>query len=190
VEVKVFEVTETKRGREVGHLLPVGRIGCAPARPTVAHQRRKPGIRGSARVSTRSCWPSSAAARARWKCSVARTGCEFHPVSQGPEQARRPCLFPELVAASSSPATDVFPRAADEGWRRRASSFHRPPLRALAPPSFPLRNVRRGVQFVCSPKWLGRAGASARRRRSPFEEGARLEWVSRTKALAPLRERR
>ena len=107
------------------------------------------------------------------------------PVQFGRPEKPSALLFPELVAGILEPGDDVFQRAADEVMEEAGLRVPPASVESLGPPAFPTPGMCAEVfQFVCcevAPDALAHPPGGDG---SPFEEGARLEWVSLDEALA------
>jgi 8-oxo-dGTP pyrophosphatase MutT (NUDIX family) len=106
------------------------------------------------------------------------------PVQFGRPEKPSALLFPELVAGILEPGDDVFQRAADEVMEEAGLRVPPASVEILGPPAFPTPGMCAEVfQFVCcevAPDALAHPPGGDG---SPFEEGARLEWVSLDEAL-------
>jgi len=106
------------------------------------------------------------------------------PVQFGRPEKPSALLFPELVAGILEPGDDVFQRAADEVMEEAGLRVPPASVESLGPPAFPTPGMCAEVfQFVCcevAPDALAHPPGGDG---SPFEEGARLEWVSLDEAL-------
>ena len=106
------------------------------------------------------------------------------PVQFGRPEKPAALLFPELVAGILEPGDDVFQRAADEVMEEAGLRVPPASVESLGPPAFPTPGMCAEVfQFVCcevAPDALAHPPGGDG---SPFEEGARLEWVSLDEAL-------
>jgi 8-oxo-dGTP pyrophosphatase MutT (NUDIX family) len=107
------------------------------------------------------------------------------PVQFGRPEKPSALLFPELVAGILEPGDDVFQRAADEAMEEAGLRIPPASVEMLGPAAFPTPGMCAEVfQFVCcevAPDALAHPPGGDG---SPFEEGARLEWVSLDEALA------
>jgi len=107
------------------------------------------------------------------------------PVQFGRPEKPSALLFPELVAGILEPGDDVFQRAADEAMEEAGLRVPPASVEMLGPAAFPTPGMCAEVfQFVCcevAPDALAHPPGGDG---SPFEEGARLEWVSLDEALA------
>ena len=107
------------------------------------------------------------------------------PVQFGRPEKPSALLFPELVAGILEPGDDVFQRAADEAMEEAGLRVPLASVEMLGPAAFPTPGMCAEVfQFVCcevAPDALAHPPGGDG---SPFEEGARLEWVSLDEALA------
>jgi ADP-ribose pyrophosphatase len=107
------------------------------------------------------------------------------PVQFGRPEKPSALLFPELVAGILEPGDDVFQRAADEVMEEAGLRVPPTSVEVLGPAVFPTPGMCAEVfQFVCcevAPDALAHPPGGDG---SPFEEGARLEWVSLDEALA------
>jgi ADP-ribose diphosphatase len=107
------------------------------------------------------------------------------PVQFGRPEKPSALLFPELVAGILEPGDDVFQRAADEAMEEAGLRVPPASVEMLGPAAFPTPGMCAEVfQFVCcevAPDALAHLPGGDG---SPFEEGARLEWVSLDEALA------
>ena len=107
------------------------------------------------------------------------------PVQFGRPEKPSALLFPELVAGILEPGDDVFQRAADEVMEEAGLRVPSASVEILGPAVFPTPGMCAEVfQFVCcevAPDALAHPPGGDG---SPFEEGARLEWVSLDEALA------
>ncbi|MGZ6125415.1 MAG: NUDIX domain-containing protein [Myxococcales bacterium] len=107
------------------------------------------------------------------------------PVQFGrPERTER-VLFPELVAGILEIGDDLFQRAAAEAMEE--AGLHVPPasVQLLGPPSFPTPGMCAEVfHFLCCEVAADAVAHPVTGDGSPFEEGARLEWVPLEEALA------
>jgi ADP-ribose diphosphatase len=107
------------------------------------------------------------------------------PVQFGRPEKPSALLFPELVAGILEPGDDVFQRAADEAMEEAGLRISPASVEMLGPAAFPTPGMCAEVfQFVCcevAPDALAHPPGGDG---SPFEEGARLEWVSLDEALA------
>ena len=107
------------------------------------------------------------------------------PVQFGRPEKPSALLFPELVAGILEPGDDVFQRAADEVMEEAGLRVPPASVEILGPAVFPTPGMCAEVfQFVCcevAPDALAHPPGGDG---SPFEEGARLEWVSLDEALA------
>jgi 8-oxo-dGTP pyrophosphatase MutT (NUDIX family) len=106
------------------------------------------------------------------------------PVQFGRPEKPSALLFPELVAGILEPGDDLFQRAADEVMEEAGLRVPPASVEILGPPAFPTPGMCAEVfQFVCcevAPDALAHPPGGDG---SPFEEGARLEWVSLDEAL-------
>jgi len=106
------------------------------------------------------------------------------PVQFGRPEKPSALLFPELVAGILEPGDDVFQRAADEVMEEAGLRVPPASIEMLGPAVFPTPGMCAEVfQFVCcevAPDALAHPPGGDG---SPFEEGARLEWVSLDEAL-------
>ena len=107
------------------------------------------------------------------------------PVQFGRPEKPSALLFPELVAGILEPGDDVSQRAADEAMEEAGLRVPLASVEMLGPAAFPTPGMCAEVfQFVCcevAPDALAHPPGGDG---SPFEEGARLEWVSLDEALA------
>ncbi len=107
------------------------------------------------------------------------------PVQFGRPEKPSALLFPELVAGILEPGDDVFQRAADEAMEEAGLRVRPASVEMLGPAVFPTPGMCAEVfQFVCCEVAPDALAHPPRGDGSPFEEGARLEWVSLDEALA------
>ncbi|HET7785947.1 MAG TPA: NUDIX domain-containing protein [Myxococcales bacterium] len=101
-----------------------------------------------------------------------------------PEQPQA-MLFPELVAGIVEPGDDLRRRAAAEAEEEAGVRVEARSVELLGPPLFPTPGMCAEVfHFVSCEVARGAPEARPSGDGSPFEEGARLEWVPLEEALA------
>ena len=105
------------------------------------------------------------------------------PVQLGRPEKRETLLLPELVAGILEGDDDLQQRAADEAFEEAGLRVDPQSVRALGPPMYPTPGMCAEMfHFVCAEvrdqEPVQPAGDG-----SPFEEGARLEWISLGEAL-------
>jgi len=107
------------------------------------------------------------------------------PVQFGrPERPRR-ILFPELVAGIVESGDDVAERASAEAMEEAGLRVPAAAIETLGPASFPTPGMCAEVfHFVCCEVAASAEPQPVTGDGSPFEEGARLEWVPLEEALA------
>jgi 8-oxo-dGTP pyrophosphatase MutT (NUDIX family) len=107
------------------------------------------------------------------------------PVHFGRPEKPDAVLFPELVAGILEPGDDVRQRAAAEAMEEAGIQIQAASVQMLGPAVFPTPGMCAEVfQFVrceVAPDAVAHPPAGDG---SPFEEGARLEWVPLDEALA------
>ena len=107
------------------------------------------------------------------------------PVQFGRPEKPSALLFPELVAGILEPGDDLFQRAADEVMEEAGLRVPPASVEILGPPAFPTPGMCAEVfQFVCCEVAPDALALPPGGDGSPFEQGARLEWVSLDEALA------
>ena len=107
------------------------------------------------------------------------------PVQFGRPEKPPTLLFPELVAGILEPGDDLFRRAADEAMEEAGLRVEPSSVEMLGPAVFPTPGMCAEVfQFVCCEVAPDAPAQPPGGDGSPFEEGARLEWVSLGEALA------
>jgi ADP-ribose pyrophosphatase len=95
---------------------------------------------------------------------------------------RQPLLLPELVAGIIEPGDDLFERARAEALEE--AGLRVDDVELLGPPLFPSPGMTAELfHFVCA-EVRDQAPQAPQGDGSPFEEGARLEWVRIDDALA------
>jgi ADP-ribose pyrophosphatase len=106
------------------------------------------------------------------------------PVQFGRPEKPPALLFPELVAGILEPGDDVFQRAADEVMEEAGLRVPPASVEVLGPAVFPTPGMCAEVfQFVCCEVAPDAPAHPPSGDGSPFEQGARLEWVSLDEAL-------
>jgi ADP-ribose pyrophosphatase len=94
-------------------------------------------------------------------------------------------LFAELVAGILETGDDLLERAAAEVLEEAGLSVPRSSVQLLGPPSFPTPGMcAEAFHFVCCEVAGDALAHPLTGDGSPFEEGARLEWVALEQALA------
>jgi len=107
------------------------------------------------------------------------------PVHFGRPERPDNILFPELVAGILEPGDDVQKRAAAEVMEEAGLHVEAASVQLLGPAGFPTPGMCAELfQFVCCEVAADAAAHPPAGDGSPFEEGARLEWVSLDEALA------
>jgi 8-oxo-dGTP pyrophosphatase MutT (NUDIX family) len=107
------------------------------------------------------------------------------PVQFGRPEKPLALLFPELVAGILEPGDDVFQRSADEVMEEAGLRVPPASVEILGPAVFPTPGMCAEVfQFVCCEVAPDALALPPGGDGSPFEQGARLEWVSLDEALA------
>jgi len=107
------------------------------------------------------------------------------PVQFGRPEKPPALLFPELVAGILEPGDDVFQRSADEVMEEAGLRVPPASVEILGPAVFPTPGMCAEVfQFVCCEVAPDALALPPGGDGSPFEQGARLEWVSLDEALA------
>jgi len=97
----------------------------------------------------------------------------------------RPLLFTELVAGILEPGDDLARRAADEALEEAGVRVPAAEVQPLGPPMFPTPGMCAELFHFASCEVPAEAVAEGPQGDgSPFEQGARLEWVSLEQALA------
>jgi ADP-ribose pyrophosphatase len=100
-----------------------------------------------------------------------------------PEQ--RPLLFAELVAGILEPGDDLATRAADEALEEAGLRVRPSDVQLLGPPMFPTPGMCAEVfHFAACEVAPAAVAEPPLGDGSPFEQGARLEWVALEEALA------
>jgi len=106
------------------------------------------------------------------------------PLQYGRPESR-PLLFTELVAGILEPGDDLRQRAADEALEEAGLQVSASNVRLLGPPMFPTPGMCAELFHFASCEVSPDAFSVAPRGDgSPFEEGARLEWISLEEAFA------
>ncbi|HZX93432.1 MAG TPA: NUDIX domain-containing protein [Myxococcales bacterium] len=107
------------------------------------------------------------------------------PVQFGRPEKPAAVLFPELVAGIVEPGDDLRRRAADEAMEEAGLLVAPAAVELLGPPLFPTPGMCAEVfHFVCGEVAHGAKAHVPQGDGSPFEEGARLEWVPLEEALS------
>jgi ADP-ribose pyrophosphatase len=107
------------------------------------------------------------------------------PVQFGRPEKPPTLLFAELVAGILEPGDDVMRRAAAEANEEAGLHVDPERIEALGPAVFPTPGMCAEVfHFVCSEVDSDAKAQAGAGDGSPFEQGARLEWVPLAEALA------
>jgi ADP-ribose pyrophosphatase len=107
------------------------------------------------------------------------------PVQFGRPEKPPVVLFPELVAGIVEPGDDVFQRAAAEAMEEAGLLLQPTSVQLLGPAIFPTPGMCAEVfHFVSCEVAPDAVAHPPTGDGSPFEEGARLEWVLLDEALA------
>ena len=107
------------------------------------------------------------------------------PVQFGRPEKERVILFPELVAGILETGDDVFERAAAEAMEEAGLRVAAASVQRLGPAAFPTPGMCAEVfHFVRCEVAPDAEAHPVEGDGSPFEEGARLEWVTLDEALA------
>jgi ADP-ribose pyrophosphatase len=107
------------------------------------------------------------------------------PVQFGRPQKPVAPLFPELVAGIVETGDDLSRRAAAEAMEEAGVRVEPASIQVLGPALFPTPGMCAEVfHFVCCEVAADAVAHPVTGDGSPFEEGARLEWVSLKEALA------
>ena len=94
-------------------------------------------------------------------------------------------LFPELVAGILENGDDLFQRAADEAMEEAGLKLSAASIRLLGPASFPTPGMCAELfHFVRCEVDADAEAHPVTGDGSPFEEGARLEWVALDEAIS------
>jgi ADP-ribose pyrophosphatase len=97
----------------------------------------------------------------------------------------RPILFAELVAGILEPGDDLARRAADEALEEAGLRVQPSDVQVLGPPMFPTPGMCAELfHFAACEVQPTAVAGPPKGDGSPFEEGARLEWVGLDQALA------
>jgi ADP-ribose pyrophosphatase len=96
----------------------------------------------------------------------------------------RPLLFTELVAGILEPGDDLRQRAADEALEEAGLRVQAHEVQALGPPMFPTPGMCAELfNFASCEVAADAVAAVPRGDGSPFEEGAKLEWLTLDEAM-------
>jgi 8-oxo-dGTP pyrophosphatase MutT (NUDIX family) len=107
------------------------------------------------------------------------------PVQFGRPEKPAAVLFPELVAGIVEPGDDVFQRAAAEAMEEAGLLLQPTSVQLLGPAIFPTPGMCAEVfHFVSCEVAEDAVAHPPAGDGSPFEEGARLEWLRLDEALA------
>jgi ADP-ribose pyrophosphatase len=110
------------------------------------------------------------------------------PVQFGRPEKPEEILFPELVAGIVEPGDDLRERAAAEAMEEAGLHVDAFSVRTLGPASFPTPGMCAEIfHFVCCEVEANARASPVQGDGSPFEEGARLEWLPLEEALARCR---
>lgn len=107
------------------------------------------------------------------------------PVQFGRPERPAERLFPELVAGIVEPGDDLRERAAAEALEEAGLRVDADRVELLGPALFPTPGMCAELfHFVCCEVAPGTEAARPSGDGSPFEEGARVEWMPLAEALA------
>jgi 8-oxo-dGTP pyrophosphatase MutT (NUDIX family) len=107
------------------------------------------------------------------------------PVHFGRPDKPPTLLFPELVAGILEPGDDLYQRAAAEAMEEAGLQIQPTSMRMLGPAVFPTPGMCAEVfQFVACEVDPHAVAHPAAGDGSPFEQGARIEWVPLDEALS------
>ena len=107
------------------------------------------------------------------------------PVHFGRPEAKTGLLFPELVAGILENGDDLLQRAADESMEEAGLRVPAASVQPLGPAAFPTPGMCAEVfHFVRCEVAADAEAHPVKGDGSPFEEGARLEWVALDDALS------
>ena len=106
------------------------------------------------------------------------------PIQFGRTEKPPALLFPELVAGILEPGDNLFQRAAAEAMEEAGLEVPPESVQTLGPALFPTPGMCAEIfHFVCCEVAPGAVTHPPSGDGSPFEEGARLEWVDLDEAL-------
>jgi len=107
------------------------------------------------------------------------------PLHFGRPEVPEALFFPELVAGILETGDDLFERAVAETMEEAGLSVPRASIQLLGPGAFPTPGMCAELfHFVCCEVAADAVPHPVEGDGSPFEEGARLEWVPLPEALA------